>query len=389
MKRIVFVLLLIMSVVYVNAQNSNVAKAYNYLKPRYNELGKAKEAIDAAAKHERTKEKAKTWYYRGKVYHAIFQSKDSVFHNLCENPLEIAKDSYLKAMELDTRREKYKKDIINRLQIAGMQFLNKGTEEFNSKDKKYEKAFHSFENSVKINELPFINQVDTMAIFYTAVAADRAKFYDTAIKYYKKSIEYKYKGSVVYLYIENIYKEKKDTVDALNILKEGIAAYPGDNSSLMVELINFYLASDQSHEALKYLDKAIEKDTANYSFYFAEGTLYDKLEDFDNAVKTYSKSIEIKPDYFNAQYNLGALYFNKAVKLVDIANEENNNKKYEIKKAAADEVFKQAIPFLEKAHQIDSKDMSTMESLKTLYYRMKQMDKFNAIKEEIDEVSEK
>ncbi len=386
MKKIVFVLLLIMSVVYVNAQNSKVVSAHNYLNPKYNELGKAKEAIDVAAKHEKTKEKAKTWYYRGKVYHAIFESKDSVFQHLCENPLDVARDSYLKAMELDTK-EKYKKDIISRLQIASIQFFNKGITEFNDKD--FEKAFHSFENSVKINALTFIAQVDTMSIFNAAIAADRAKLYDTAIKYYKKAIEYKYEGSKVYLFIENIYKEKNDTVNALNILKEGIAAYPDDNNSLMVELINFYLVSDQSQEALKYLHKAIEKDTSNYSFYFAEGTLYDKLEDFDNAVKAYSESIKIKPDYFNAQYNLGALYFNKAVKLIDIANEESDNKKYKIKKAAADEVFKQAIPFLEKAHQVNPKDLSTMESLKTLYYRMKMMDKFNAIKEEIDKVSEK
>ncbi|MCK5823601.1 MAG: hypothetical protein KAG95_06330, partial [Bacteroidales bacterium] len=61
MKKIVFVLVFIMSVVYLNAQNSKVVSAYNYLKPQYNELGKAKEAIDIASKHEKTKLKAKTW----------------------------------------------------------------------------------------------------------------------------------------------------------------------------------------------------------------------------------------------------------------------------------------------------------------------------------------
>ncbi|MBE9469300.1 MAG: tetratricopeptide repeat protein [Bacteroidetes bacterium] len=386
MKKIVFVLVFIMSVVYLNAQNSKVVSAYNYLKPQYNELGKAKEAIDLATKHEKTKLKAKTWYYRGLVYHAIFQTKDTAFQKLCENPLKIAKDAFIKAIELDTK-EKYKKDITSRLQIAGVQFLNKGISEFNSKDNEYEKAFESFQNAVKINELPFIAQIDTMSIFYSAVAADRAKLYDTAIKYYKECTEYKFNGSKVYLYIENIYKEQKDTVNALKILKEGIAAYPDDNNSLMIELINFYLTSNQSAEALKYLQKAIEKDPSNFSFYFAEGTLYDKLDDFDNAVKAYSKSIEIKPDYFNAQYNLGALYYNNAVKLIDSANAESDNKKYEIKKAAADKIFEKAIPYLEKAHEIDSKDMSTMESLKTLYYRMQFMVKFNAIKEEINNIT--
>ncbi|RLD62082.1 MAG: hypothetical protein DRJ01_06775 [Bacteroidetes bacterium] len=387
MKKIVLVLVFIMSIVYVNAQNSKVVSAYNYLKPQYNELGKAKEAIDLATKHEKTKLKAKTWYYRGLVYQALYGSKDTAFQNLCENPLEEAKAAFLKAIELD-KKGKYKEDIIKSLKIMTLQFVNKGITEFNSKDNKYEEAFKSFQNAVKINELPFIAQIDTMSVFYSAVAADRAKLYDKAIKYYKECAKYKFKGAKVYLYIENIYKEQKDTVNALKTLKEGIAAYPEDNNLLMIELINFYLNSDQSQEALLYLDKAIANDSSNYSFYFAEGTLYDKLEDFENAVKAYSKSIEINPEYFDAQYNMGALYYNKAVKLIDIANEENDNKKYEIKKAAADKVFEQAIPYLEKAHEINPKDMSTMESLKTLYYRMKKMDKFNAIKEEINKVKE-
>lgn len=383
MKKIVFVLLLILSVVYVNAQNSKVVSAYNYLKPQYNELGKAQKAIDAAAKHEKTKAKAKTWFYRALVYHAIYQSEDTAFQHLCVNPLDTAYESYLKAWNLDTKG-RYKKQIPGRLLIASGQFLNKGVIEFNNKE--FKKSFHSFENSVKINSLPFINNIDTTVIFNTAIAADRAKLYGQAIKYYKKCAKYKYQGAKIYLFIENIYKEQKDTVNALETLKEGIATYPENNNSLMVELINFYLSSNQSQKALKYLDQAIKKDSLNYSFYFAEGTLYDKLNDFDNAVKAYLKSIKIKPDYFNAQYNLGALYFNKAVKLIDIANQESDNKKYAIKKAAADKVFEQAIPYLEQAHKINPKDMSTMESLKTLYYRMKKMDKFKAIKEEINKL---
>ena len=124
MKKVTFILILIMSVFILNAQKANVVSAYNYIKPQYNELEKAKEAIDAATVNEKTALWDKTWYYRGMVYHAIYQSQDSVFQGLHENPLREAVDAYVKALELDEKK-KYEKDIESRLNTAAIQFLNK------------------------------------------------------------------------------------------------------------------------------------------------------------------------------------------------------------------------------------------------------------------------
>ena len=38
------------------------------------------------------------------------------------------------------------------------------------------------------------------------------------------------------------------------------------------------------------------------------------------AEKAYLKAIELKPDYFDAYYNLGALFFNKGVEVFEFAN---------------------------------------------------------------------
>jgi len=116
--------------------------------------------------------------------------------------------------------------------------------------------------------------------------------------------------------------------------------------------------------------------------------LYDKLQKPEEASTSYMKAIEYKEDYFDAYYNLGALYYNKGVKQVDVANlvPSSQPDKYEEEKNKADIEFKKAIPYMEKAHEINPTDKFTLESLKTLYYRLKMLDKHAEIIEKMKSI---
>jgi len=368
MKKIAFLVVFVFSVALVFAQNSKVQTAINKLK--YNELDGAQEAIDLAIKHEKTIEKAKTWKVRGDVYQAIARTTDEKFKALSENPLEIAIESYKKAFELDTKGV-YKDEMSNQLKLVGIMMINKGIEGFNKED--YKGALKSFEASLDIDAIVEPGKIDTMIIYNAGIAADRAKDFDKAIKYYGQVASLKFEGSKVYGFMANIETERGDTAKFLDYLKQGVEAYPSDNDALMVTLINHYLNNDESDFALEYLSKAIEKDPTNHTFYFAQGALYDKLKDFDNAKASYDKAVEIKPDYFDAYYNLGALYFNKGADMLKEANNipPNQQEKYE---AAVKESFKElekALPALEKAHEIDPNEESTMLTLKEIYFKLR------------------
>src|SRR5688572_23312172 len=141
----IFLVLVFFTFTIVQAQQSYVVSAFNYNK--YGELDKAKEAIDIAAGHESTSGKSKTWYYRGIIYHNIFETKEDKYKNLSPNPLEEAVNSYKKAMELDTKKE-YLVDLTGRMNVASIQFLNKGVESFNQND--YASALNSFEHAITI-----------------------------------------------------------------------------------------------------------------------------------------------------------------------------------------------------------------------------------------------
>jgi len=358
-------------------------------------LEKALETINIAIDENNEKSKKSinwptTWVVRGDIYRAIYASKNANDKKLAENPLQIAYDSYKKAMELD-EKDKLKNSMKINLTMMTQDFTNQAVTAFN--DKNYNKALTSFKSILEIDKLPLMQEkdkpasIDTTIIFNAGLAAYNAENYDEAIKYYGEATKYGYKENTPYELMAQCYLNQKDTLKTLEVLHDGFEKYP-QSSSILTTMINIYLKTNKIDDAIKYLDIAIKQDPTNATFYFASGSLYDKTKQTDHAIKAYSKAIELNPKYFDAYYNLGAIYYNKGVAQVDIANAvpTNDPKKYEIEKEKADEQFRKSIPFMEKASEINPKDTYSLESLKTLYYRLKMMDKFDEVSKKIEDI---
>jgi tetratricopeptide (TPR) repeat protein len=389
MKRTTILFALLFAVSLAFAQKGKVTSALSYKET--GKLDKAVEAIEETIDPSNPKSEAtigwpKTYEVRGEIYQAVFQTKDENYKKLNADPLTVAYDSYFKVVELDTKKS-FSKSVKIKFTLLIGDLTNQAVAAFNEEN--YEKALKSFEQIMSIEQNPVYkaddpNSVDTVIIFNAGLAAYNAKNYDKAIQYYKETTKYKYNGAKTYTMIASAYKEKQDTAGALVSLKEGLVEYP-ENGPLLVEIINIFLDGNKVDDAKAYLNKAISLDPKNASYYFALGTLYDKQQDSDNATANYLKAIEFKDDYFDAYYNLGALYYNKGVKQVDIANAvpSNQAEKYDAEKEKADVEFRKAIPFMEKAHEINPTDKFTLESLKTLYYRLKMLDKHAEIIEKM------
>ena len=98
------------------------------------------------------------------------------------------------------------------------------------------------------------------------------------------------------------------------------------------------------------------------------------------------KAVELKPDYFEANYNLGAMYFNKGAELVNKANNLPVSKQaeYDAAKKKYEAKFREAKPYLEKAYQLNPKDEATMQSLYQLYGRLNETAKAQEMKAALD-----
>ncbi|MFW5759148.1 MAG: tetratricopeptide repeat protein [Bacteroidota bacterium] len=358
------------------------------------DTGKFEEALetinDAIDPNNENAEKTinwpRTWEVRGDIYQSIYQSEDQEVKGLADSPLSEALNSYKKALELD-EKDRFENSIKVKLTLLTNDFTNQAVEAF--EEQKYEKALESFESILEINEIDVIKQdnpdaVDTVIIFNAGLAAYNSENYDKAIEYYDEAAEHGYNGAKTYSLMANAYQLKGDTIGALESLQEGFEKYPEDNNMLR-SMIQIYLDLEKSEEAMKYLDMAIRQDPENTTYYFAKGTLHETLEEEDQAITAYENAIERDPDYFDANYNLGALYYNKGVQQIQVANDipTSDNERYEEELAKADRWFKKALPYMEKCLELKPEDNTTMESLKNLYYRLKMMDKYNEMLEKL------
>ena len=367
------------------AQKGKVASATNYL--TNGQIEKAWEAIQEAEKHEKTANYAKTYFVKGQILQQIGESKDENIKKLVENPLVGAYDSYQKAIELD-EKGKIGKSVDLSYTMLNNDFINLGVEKWEEKD--FAGAVEAFKYSLEIGKNDFFGGVvDTVIVYNTGLAAYNAKMYDDALKYFGQAKDMGYGGTNIYQLMQTIYITQGDSIAAEKIVLEGIRAYP-DDDALMILMINYLLTSNQYDKAFEYLKVAKEKDPNNKSYWYVEGILYDRSEQFDQAMTSYKKAIELDPEYYDPYYNMGVIQFNEGVQLYDEANKIMDNTEFALAKEKADKTFAEAIPLFEKAMENaknDKEKLDSMMNLKTLYRRLQMMDKFEDMQKQIDALS--
>jgi tetratricopeptide (TPR) repeat protein len=267
--------------------------------------------------------------------------------------------------------------------------FTQGSARFEAKD--YEGALKSFETQIKITESDkYAGAIDTGMYYNAGLSAANSSKYNDAIKYFEKCAEMKYMGITPYYQIYESYLGLGDTVKAESILTGLSSKFP-DDKTITLQLIDLYLKSE---EAFKYIKIAKENDPTNYSLYLAAGITYLNQQRYDEAIIELIKSIELKPDVYDAQYGLGAAYINKASDMFLKANEIMDVKKYSEAIDQANAVYAKALPYMEKALELKPDDTYAMGSLRELYYRFKTKDpsfapKYDAIKAKLDAIEKK
>ncbi|HZK08949.1 MAG TPA: tetratricopeptide repeat protein [Bacteroidales bacterium] len=378
MKKFVVLLITVLAFSGVYAQPNNVVASFNYL--NRGKLDKAKEAIDKAVEHQKTMTDAKTWFYYGNVYLSIQLTDEEEYKDLDPNPLDKAYEAYVKSIELDTKNE-YVDQVRDRILVCSEQYFNNAVSDYNEKD--YKKAAEAFAKSAMTRQE--MGSIDTLSIFYAGQSAFLGEDYQNARKHMIQAKDLNYPEPAIYSILASVHKVEGDTAAAIMVINEGREVFP-DDYALIIDAANLYLATGLSQEALDVLTLAIEKDKSNPSLFFAAGTIYDKMGNFEKARDLYQDAINVDADYFDANYNLGALYFNKAVEIITEAGNLplNETAKYDKMMEEGKAMMQKALPYLEKADSIQESDQITLQTLKEIYTRLGMMDKVKGVNERLN-----
>lgn len=379
MKKLTFFLLAVIISAAATAQKGKITAAETFI--REGAFDKAKEAIEAAIANPKSMGLAKTYYVKGKLCQAAFDSGDPKYMTLYPDILKEAYDNFEKAIQLDP---KLKNVIIreNAYALLGNSFLNDAINKFNERN--YKSAMESFEWNVKVSASDlYVGMVDTLVIFNAGLAAYNAEMYPEAIAHFRTCTTSGTEDTKPYIFMSDSYLKMKDTANAEAVLMEGYKAFP-DTLDIILQATQFYLDANNSDKAFEFVHKAMEMDPENYILYLVEGSLYMKLEDYAKAIESLKVSLTKNPNQFESNYNIGLCYVSIANDLLNEANLIADNREYEIAKNKAFDEMKKAIPFFLEAEKVNPTSVATLEFLREIYLKLKMMPEFEAYKAKVE-----
>ncbi len=355
------------------AQKNKRTSAYMYNKNK--QYDKAIVAINEAIVHPKTINDAKTWVYRGNIYYNIAIDTSAAVRNLAPDAAEIAVQSFAKAKELDVDGDFTGEMSMYLLNLTNI-FYQKGSDGFTDSD--FESALINFKQAFDIAQLE--GKFDTIAAFNIGMSAIYSDDPTVAIEYLQKCVDVKFMDPRVYLFYSRAEKQLGDTTRAFEVLTLGREYFPNE-SSLQLEEAQLYLETGENDKLVNSLKESIAADPSNANLYRVIGQTYENIGDDDLAIESYTKAIELNPDFGDAIFNLGAIYVNRASTLYTEANNLpfEEDKKYQKLKGEADADLHLALPYLEKSLELNPGNKVIIAALKEAYANLKMNDKLKEL----------
>ncbi len=355
-----------MLVAFAMKAQPDVTSAYNANKA--GEYDKAAEYIEKALNDPKATSKEKTWRYRGTIYLNI--AKSPQFATNFPKAVETSVASFFKAMEVDTDKEYINENTAALGQLQEL-LLSNAAKQYESSD--FCAAAKSFKSSNEISSK--FNVVDSAAIFNIAYCNDRCGNVDEAIAGYMESAKIGYNVPSVYMYVSDLYMKQGKNEEAKKVLTEARAKYPKDAELLRSE-INLMLNEQKFEQALELLVALTEADPMNETIWFVLGATYEKLDRVSDQEAAYKKATELKPDYYDALFNLGATYYNQGVEKLKECDKipPRESAKYDECVSKTNVYFNKSIEQFEKALNERPDDKEIMTALKEAYVRVGNMD---------------
>ena len=393
MKKQILALSLGLMSIGIFAQKNELKAAEKAL--RSNDFNAAKAAIESIESMEDSmdsKYKAKYYYLKGQAYGKTDVKK--------------AAEAYNKLFEYEKQsgKSRYSNEAQPKLNDL-IQFVSQKAITAYNKDKDYSMATENFHLTY------MLSPKDTSFLYNAAVSASLAKEYDTSLEYYNKLQELGYTGIVnqyfavnketgarenlgnqvqrdlmvktgQYITPEDVPTESKQadivknigyiliaqgkTDEAIVAIKEARKSNPKDLNLLLNEA-QLYIKLEQMDKFGVLMEEAIKLDPNNPTLFFNLGVVNQNEKKTEQAISYYKKAIELDSDYGDAYMNLAVVILSGEQAIVEEMNKNLSNfKKYDELEKKQKDLYRKALPYLEKADNIKRSE-DTVKSLLNIY----------------------
>jgi len=387
------------------AQKKEIRAAEKALKK--NNIKEAKAIIGKLEANEAAiedKYKAQYYFIKGSAY-----GKSNV---------KKAAAAYNKLFELEkaSKKIKYTKEAQPKLNTLIKFVYENAVKEYNANN--FKKAKDNFMLTYKLSPK------DTIYLYNAAVSASLDKDYDTSLKYYQNLKKMGYTGiTTQYLAVnvktgkvenlgskENqkamvkfgqykdpstkktpskqadiiknigyIYVNQGKPEKAVEALEEARKANPTDINLILNEA-QMYIKLEKMDKFGELMKEAIKLDPNNPTLFFNLGVINQGENKFEEAKKYYLKAVELKPDYGDAYLNLALAVLAGEQAIVDDMNANfNNAKKYNALQKKQKALYKEALPYLEKADSI-KRTIDTVRTLMNIYDTLEMTEKADKVR---------
>ena len=382
-----------------------------------NTINSIKTLIDAAD----DKTKAKYYYLKGM---ARYQNGNGSFDN--------------KILGIKDFNEA-KKIEVSGTKIYTSKIDNIFTDLFNSfiNDSRTALEIKNYKNSYMNLEAAYnVSNKDTLYLYNAALVATEAKDYNIALGFYEKLIDLGYSGVSMNYYAvekesgkEQVFQDEKSRNFSVDVI--GTHESPRDEMAESVEIdilrsvAAIYKTQENFLKSIEYLEKAklinendinlillesnirwdmgevdtyqrliskaLEIEPNNVDLIFNLGVVNADKGNFDDAISYYDKAIEIDPNYTKAYLNAAALILEKEGPMIEEMNSLGMStadyNRYDELKIERENLYKNAIPYLEKVYNLENDNLSAARTLKNIYSALgntEQENKYKVIVAELE-----
>ena len=271
-----------------------------------------------------------------------------------------------------------KKDTIN-LYYAASTYVNA---------KEYETAYNAYDELKKLNysgkgtNFYAVNKINGEEQFFPT-AKERDQMVKLGTHEKPRTEDVPSKRGEIFKNMALILVQNGKVAEAKKAVAEARAANPDDTSLVLTEA-NLYLDTKDYDTYKKLITEVLAQSPNDADLVFNLGVISYNAKNLVEAEKYYKRAIEIKPDYVNAYLNLAILKLDADKKLFEeiqkLGNSEKDNKRYEVLKKQREAVFASALPYLEKASELDATNEEVKGTLLSVYRALEMTEKAKALK---------